>query len=407
MLPINKKKSIFSVLFFVVTTSIFAVTDSITVSKFSNFKLSRIVLTGNGYFGINLHSKNSFYDSTNLTTTAMPVGLMPIVLWKITPNLFFEGELELMTEHGMVNAEIGYLNLSYNINELGTLQIGKFLSPFGIFSERYHPFWINYAPNEPLGFSHGEYSPAAEIGASLRGGGEHINYAFYISKSPDMKNGEQNINEAGKIDFDIHLEKNNNMGGGTRIGILPFKNASVELGLSYKIMKIKVGDEHDKNATLNHTHNTFFITEETLANMYAVDLTVQKVVPQLKGRIDIKGQINYSDAGTNYFTEKSPDGLSDIPYQFNNISKIGFIMCSFKPILLKHKYIKNSGIFIRSSAILSPTGSLWYEKTNEVSIGLNYSFSWRNVLKLAYQKIWSTNQNYTNNNLMLQWALAF
>lgn len=406
----KSKNSIWVIaLFVLITSGTTASNESSTdsISNFSNFKLSRIVLTGNGYFGFNFHSKSLFNDSTGLVTTSMPVGLMPIVLWKITPDLFFEGELDLMIEHGMFKAEIGYLNLSYNIDELGVLQVGKFLSPFGIFSERYHPFWINYSPNEPLGFSHGGFSPTVEIGACLRGGNSRINYALYVSKSPDMKDGGKSITDAGMIDFDTHLEFNDKIGAGGRMGILPFRNSSVEFGASCKIMKLQVGHGHDATPVA-HTHSpSFDITTDAIAYMYAVDLTIQKVIPVIKGRIDVKSQANYSDAGTNNFIRKSSDGLTEIPYSFSNITQLGFIMISYKPILVQNNFLKNSGVFVRGGAMELPLGSLWYENSNEITAGLNYSFSWRNVLKLAYQQVWSTNKNYTNNNIMLQWAVAF
>ncbi len=354
--------------------------------KFTNFKLSRIVLTGNAYCGFDFHLNDQLKDSTGMTSTSVSIGLAPIVAWKITPRLFFESEIDLMMAHGMLSTEIGYANLSYNFSKFCTVQIGKFLSPFGIFSERYHPFWINYAPNEPLGFSHEGYSPESELGICLRKGCKHFNYAMYLSLGATMDAGNQNSNDAGKIIFHTELGSkiNDKISVGGRIGILPFKNSSLELGVSYKRMQLEPG----------------------VGNMFALDLSVQKIIPKLKGRIDSKGQVNYTDAGKNNFIKLNTSGTAEIPYNFSNISKIGFILLSYKPIFAENSVIKNSGIFVRGGAMELPTGALWYENTNEFTFGLNYSFNWHNIIKLGYQQIISSKKGYTNN-IMIQWAVGF
>ena len=96
-----------------------------SIPEFKNFKLSRIVLTGNGYTGFAFHLNNKQIDTTGMTPTSMTAGLMPIVLWKLTPRLFFEGEIEFMLEHGMVEVEIGYANLSYAIPDLERSRLGN------------------------------------------------------------------------------------------------------------------------------------------------------------------------------------------------------------------------------------------------------------------------------------------
>lgn len=373
------------------------------------------MLTGNGYIGMHYHSNDPMIDSSGMSKTSMEAGLMPIVLWRIGPRLFMESELELMSDMGMFSAELGYLNFSYYIENIGNIQVGKFLSPYGIYSERYHPYWINNAPNQPLGFAHGQYSPESETGICFRGGSKHFNYAVYVSKSPEMKNGEQKIYDAGKINYDIHLELDDKIGAGSRLGILPFRSPDVEFGFSYKIMKVQVGDEHKVDEG-NHTHNTntphvheatLNKTTQAMVNSFAADLSFQKNIPKIKGRIDIKAQANYSDAGKNYFIIESADGMSDISYSFQNITKMGFVILSYKPVFAINKYINKSGIYARLSAMQLPEGSLWHERSGELTVGFNYHFSWRNVLKTGYQQVWSTNNNYSLNNFLIQWAVAF
>lgn len=382
--------------------------DTITAEKFKNFKLSRIVFTGNGYCGFDLHLNNQLTDTTGMKSTSISAGLAPIIIWKMTKNLFFEGELDLMMDHGMVTAELGYANLAFSIKKFGTIQVGKFLTPFGLFSERYHPFWINNAPNEPLGFFHDGYTPAADLGICIRNGTKHLNYAVYISTSPLMNAGAENYNDAGKITFntaDFNTELNDKIGLGGRIGILPFRNSALEIGASYKWMQLKPGEHY--HGSVAHTHpSSENLTSIYIGNMYAFDLSIQKVIPSLKGRIDIKGEAQYLDAGQNDFIKLSPSGKTEVGYSFFNTTKIGYVLLSYKPIFASKEIIKKAGIFVRGGTMELPLGSLWYENTKEISVGLNYSFSWHNTLKLGYQQILSAKKGYTNN-IMIQWAAGF
>lgn len=378
-----------------------------TISKKENFKFSRIVFSGNGYCGVDVHLNKSLKDSTGMESTSLPIGLAPIILWKLTPQLFIESEFDFMMDHGMLSGEIGYANLCYSTNKLGTIQIGKFLSPFGIYSERYHPFWINNAPNTPLGFAHEGSSPESELGVCYKVGSKHFTYAMYASLSPKIDGGSENVKNAGKIIFHIDLREkfNKKIGLGARVGILPFKNPSIELGLSYKWMQLEVGEHYDGTA-VTHTHPSGEQSKYYIGNMYAVDLTIEKILARLKGKIDIKAQVNYTDVGTNNFIKTSPSGITEIDYSYSNKSEIGFAMLSFKPILVDNYILKRSGIFVRGGTLQLPIGSLWYETTYEITAGLNYSFNWQNILKIGYQQISTAKKGYTNN-ILLQWAVGF
>ncbi len=379
-----------------------------SVQKFKSFKLSRITFTGNGYCGFDLELDKQLTDTTGMTSSSISVGLAPILLWKITPNLFFESELDLMMEHGMVTAELGYANLTYSIHKFGTIQVGKFLSPFGLFSERYHPFWINNAPNEPLGFDHEGYSPQSELGLCIRNGTTHFNYAVYVSSSPLMDTGADVVKNAGKIVYhtDFGTDINDKIGFGGRVGVLPFKNSVLEIGASYKWMQLKLGD-HYHGGTVTHSHSSGEdLSALYIGNIYAIDLTLQKNLPGIKGRIEIKAQAQYSDAGKNNFIKLSPSGKTEVAYTYLNTTKIGYVLFAYKPVFANNKILKKTGIYLRGGYMELPLGSLWYENTQEVSGGFNYSFKWNNTLKLGYQQILSAKKSYTNS-IMIQWATAF
>ena len=192
---------------------------------------------------------------------------------------------------------------------------------------------------------------------------------------------------------------------GGRVGVLPLKNSAIEIGLSYKWMQLELGANHHADS-VSHLHTTIINQPEYInGNMYAIDLSIHKIMSKIKGQIELKAQANFTNTGNNTFIKLSDDGKTEVPYTFLNYSRIGFVMFSYKPILANN-ILKNSGIFVRGSFMNLPAGSLWYENTQELTVGLNYSFSWRNILKLAYQQTGSTTNKY-RNNIVLQWAMGF
>jgi hypothetical protein len=84
---------------------------------------------------------------------------------------------------GAINKSIDYLQLDYFGNRYVTITVGRFLTPFNIFNERFYPNWIRNTQTDPLIFPIGTGS---DNGVMLRGGialsGRlTLNYATYFS----------------------------------------------------------------------------------------------------------------------------------------------------------------------------------------------------------------------------------
>ena len=171
-------------------------------------------------------------------------------------------------------------------------------------------------------------------------------------------------------------------------------------------MQLKPG-EHFHGGSVTHTHSSQATQPSNyIGNLFAVDLSIQKTLPRLKGRVDIKTQANYTNSGENNYIKLSSSGKTEVSYSFENTTKLGFAMLTYKPVLVENNIIKNTGVFVRGGIMELPIGSLWYENTKEISFGFNYSFRWNNLLKLGYQQILSAKKGYTNN-IMIQWAMGF
>ena len=88
--------------------------------------------------------------------------------------------------HGKVLKEVDYLQLDFIANPYMTVSVGRFLTPFGIFNERFYPVWIRNLQTDPLILPIGIGPSNASTGAMVRGGfpvtsSFNINYAAYFS----------------------------------------------------------------------------------------------------------------------------------------------------------------------------------------------------------------------------------
>ena len=88
--------------------------------------------------------------------------------------------------HGQVLKEVDYLQLDFIANPYVTVTVGRFLTPFGIFNERFYPIWIRNLQTDPLILPIGIGPSNASTGAMVRGGfpatsSFNINYAAYFS----------------------------------------------------------------------------------------------------------------------------------------------------------------------------------------------------------------------------------
>lgn len=107
----------------------------------------------------------------------------PIFLMQLNQHFLFEGELEF----DAVGVDVGYAQLDWMATDWLTVVIGRYLTPLGQFTERYHASWINKLPDFPL--FEGTVIPAdfSMTGAQLRGAKYLLNspvkmeYTFYAA----------------------------------------------------------------------------------------------------------------------------------------------------------------------------------------------------------------------------------
>lgn len=78
----------------------------------------------------------------------------PIMLFQMGSDFLFEAELEFGLSGELTTTTLEYAQIDYLGFERFQVVAGKFLLPFGLFSKRYHPTWINKLPTTSLLYGH-------------------------------------------------------------------------------------------------------------------------------------------------------------------------------------------------------------------------------------------------------------
>ncbi len=295
----------------------------------------------------------------------------PLLIYKQSDRLLFETELEMELVGSAVELGIEYANISYLLSKNITIRAGKMLVPFGIFVPNLHPAWINKFPTAPLGAGHEGILPTNDIGVEIRGGSYlgnlKVNYSFFAVNGGQLNDGMEEPEEAGIIHHGIFPDNNNGKTIGSRIGIFPFSNSSMELGFS--AMYGKTGARESD-------------VEDIKALHYAFDISYVKTLSSMSSVLDLKAQytgVNVSDA--NYPEHDDPDEL----YTFDNKSKTWFAQLSLRPALVENPIVRNLEFAIRYSDLLTPEGAEWHVNQSQTDVGINYWFDWRTVVKFSYR----------------------
>lgn len=389
--------------------------DTVSSPNTENEK-RKFILSGSANFNT---ITNLYFDSAGFE-----VGFLPVFLWKPTKRLFFEGHLHISAGGGNAHtneysgssgsghnhrssvspvlfhstspapataaesnsqsssamAMLDYANLVYFINDYAAFTAGIFLSPFGIFSERLHPEWINKLPDAPLGLGHdGQFAPETEFGFQLRGGVAiskiKTNYSIYISNGPSlMDTGVY----AGKLSYENLSDNNSNKAIGGRIGILPLKNSSLETGFSFQ--RARAGSD-----------GTVYLGVDAL--LWAADISYHNDFSILRGSFDVKAQYITTSADKVYY-EANPEmtinvpsedvNLDDSTYRFENTSRTWFIMAAYRPSMSEKKWLKNFEFVFRYDELKTPCYALWNSDEKRWSAGIIYWLESRSAFKLSY-----------------------
>ncbi len=321
---------------------------------------SRFMIRGYGHSGL---------ESSGDDLSFVGGSFNPIFLFQQSERLIFESELEVSVEDEGTEVGLEYANISYVLNKRAILRLGKFLLPFGTFTERLHPAWINRLSSVPLGLGHHDpVGPTVDFGVEVRGaiplGTARLNYSTYLVNGPALNDGELDSSLAGTLTYDNINDNNRNKAVGGRIAVLPFSDASLEIGLSGQFAK--VGDEDSEY-------------KDVSARFLAVDLAYIRSLPALSSVIDVRAQFN-------------TQSVDDVDYSalngqtFTNQSKAYYGQLSLRPAYVSNSLLKQLEFVGRYSNLAMAEGAPWESTKDQIAVGINYWLDWRSVLKFSYQR---------------------
>lgn len=224
-------------------------------------------------------------------------------------------------------------------------------------------------------------------------GNMKYNYSFYVVNGPQLNTGEEHPDDIGRLEYGQFPDNNFSKTFGTRIGILPFANSSLEIGFSAKVGKVGARESE---------------YQDIGSQIYAIDFTYVKTLNFMSSMLDLRGQaswVNVDDA-----TYVSPEDPNET-VSFTNKSTTFFGQISIRPAFVDTKFIQNLEFAARYSNLDTPVGSPWEMSTNRWDYSLNYWLDWRTVIKFSYQNqsggITEEGEAAPRDAFFIHWAIGF
>lgn len=334
--------------------------DSVNVTTKTSPGSNKFVVYGNTEISYISNSNSKSFGEVNFK---------PIFLWRISPKLFVEAEMEIETGGGSADLGLEYANMCYAVNPYLTLHAGRFLPKFGAYRGRLAEGFLNRFSSNPAGFGDGGIGASVETGAGALGalpfGDIKVLYDLYVVNGSHLLTDSAN---AGQFDYEAYTSNNNSLAMGGRLAILPFSKSNLEVGFSFQ-HKSKTGDID-------------FPNENVSLDMQAVDLNYFENIKDIKSTLRITGELRHQKVGNNAIYLK-PDGE---PYSFKNAPTAWYLSGSIRPSLVDSKFFRNLEFAYRYSSYKRPAGAPWGGSdltSNEFAV--DYWLHWNSLIKFAYQ----------------------
>jgi mono/diheme cytochrome c family protein len=344
---------------------------------------SKFLLTGYGSAGFTAQNNggDKFFSAT----------FNPILLWKMSDRLLFEGELEAELENHDTHLALELAQISYVLNDYMTLGAGKFLSPMNYFVERQHMAWVNKLPDKPLAVYDG-LLPEASVGFQIRGGVPvgvtKFGYALYVANAPELRMDTNSVSatDLGTLEFDNFDNIGKHVAVGGRVGFFPIPELEIGYGIQYADVTPPDSPNH-VNALLQ-----------------SADLSYVRDSAALKGIVNLKFQWVWSRVDRFSY---DPDGAVGGPFPFKNSRNGGYAQVAYRPSRLENWFIKNLESVVRYD-MLNQAGTQTGVDERRLTLGLNYWLAPSTVLKVAYELDHQRGSNADRHDaFLLQFAIGF
>ncbi len=185
-----------------------------------------------------------FIYNRQTATNTFALDFEPIILYKVTDWLLFEGTIEAnLPAGGSADFQLPVATAQIFLNDYMEIQAGIFDQPFGDFYEDQSPFWVNRFVTMPLPYNVEALVPPTDVGIQFRGAvlwgalGQDFDYTVWVSNGPSFDSGlpqpvvGQAVNGVNNIKLNT-----NGQGYGARLRVYPLPLDSnlgrLELGAS-------------------------------------------------------------------------------------------------------------------------------------------------------------------------------
>ena len=316
--------------------------------------------------------------------------LAPLV--RLGEKLFLISEIEIETKDGVADFGLEQVHLNYAILPDLTVYAGRFLPKFGHYRGMMGEGYLNRFPTDPVGFGDGGIGPLVETGLGIVGGLQmgysKLNYDFYISNGPHLIANDANM--AGNFEYESFLNNNRDMAFGGRVGLLPFANSSLELGLS-TLQKTKTGDIHT-------------IYNNVGASWMAYDLSYYHYLTSLKSTVRVYGEYKTMNVDQARYPFDSTVAFK------SNKSSAWYVQGGLRPTTFDLQFLNNIEFALRYSKFTTPANAPWGNALinsagNSIyqwAYGINYWLAWDCLIKFSYQR-----QSFDGNQFISQVIYRF
>ena len=146
---------------------------------------------GTHQFTLTGGAAGSFIYDKQTATNTFSLGFEPIILYRVTDWLLFEGTIEADLPVGSsADYELPVATAQIFVNDYLEVVAGIFDQPFGDWYEDQSPLWVNRFVTAPLPYNVEPLVPPTDVGVQFRGAvqwgalGQDLDYTAWVSNGP-------------------------------------------------------------------------------------------------------------------------------------------------------------------------------------------------------------------------------
>lgn len=304
------------------------------------------------------------------TLGADPLGLMLMPLVKISDRLFLDAQVAVTATPapgGGASASLNEAIIYYRVTPALYVFAGNFQPRSGLYEGILDDFTNRYCTT-PIGMGIGVLT---ESGIGIQGGFQagysKMFYQLYLANGPQLivdSTGATN----GELTYSNYIDNNRNKAFGGEIGILPFSNSTLEIGVSGQYAP-KTGDAGTTFENINSTSLAAYI------NYYHVFNPIM---------IRVQGQYEYTQ--TENFSLYTDITQATLLFpQFNNQISGWYCGATLRASGSQSVFLSNLEIGGRLGTLTPPKNALWGgNQTSQATVCLTYWFTWKTPINIAY-----------------------